>query len=225
MKNKMKKNISNNIYELFASALSYPNEEVREKIDQIHNLADKSYPGASEAMTDFFEFAKITSMWKWEEIYTRTFDVQAITTLDVGYVLFGDDYKRGESLVNLSKEHANAGNDCQTELADHLPNLLRLLTKLNDNDIKDDLVLLIIKPALKKIIDEFDNRNIEKKNKIYEKHHRTIIPFENNYGIVYKSLLQALLLVLNTDFPDDKMKNADNNITKTNFAIEMEVPD
>ena len=44
-----------------------------------------------------------------QEIFTRTFEVQAATTLDVGYVMFGDDYKRGEMLVNLSREQRAAG--------------------------------------------------------------------------------------------------------------------
>ena len=176
-------------------------------------------------MNEFTGFARTITLWKWEEIYTRTFDVQAITTLDVGYVLFGDDYKRGELLVNLSKEHSKVGNNCETELSDHLPNLLRLFNKINDNDFKGELIYLIIKPALKQIIGEFNSRNIEKKNKIYEKHHRTLIPFENNYGAVYKSLLQTLLLVLNMDFVEDKMEVVHESSIKTNFANEMEIPD
>ena len=45
---------------------------------------------------------------------------QVLATLDIGYVLFGDDYKRGELLANLNQEHRKANNDCGTELADHL---------------------------------------------------------------------------------------------------------
>ena len=64
------------------------------------------------------------------ELYLRTFDVQAITTLDIGYVLFGEDYKRGALLAGLSAEHKKVSNDCGIELADHLPNVLRLLPKM-----------------------------------------------------------------------------------------------
>lgn len=218
------KNIQNH-YETFASFLSYPNEETLIKVEAAQEFLNHNYPDAAQRMTEFTEFARIVPLWKWEEIYTRTFDVQAITTLDVGYVLFGDDYKRGELLVNLSKEHTKAGNDCETELADHLPNLLRLLNNVTDKDFKDDLIYLIIKPALKKIIAEFDSRNIEKKNKVYEKHHRTLIQFENNYATVYQALLQTLLLVLNQDFTDDRKAAADDSKFTTKFANEMEIPD
>ena len=95
--------------------------------------------------------------------------MQAITTLDVGYVLFGDDYKRGELLVNLNREHREAGNECNGELADNLSNLLPLLSKMKNHDIRTDLVEIIIMPGLNKIIKEFDSKNIVLKNKAYQK--------------------------------------------------------
>jgi nitrate reductase assembly molybdenum cofactor insertion protein NarJ len=210
---------------MFAQLLCYPNKETLTKVESAQEFLNQKYPDAAEILQEFTEFARTIPLWKWEEIYTRTFDVQAITTLDVGYVLFGDDYKRGVLLVNLSKEHTKAGNDCETELADHLPNLLRLLDKVSDKDFKVDLIYLIIKPALKKIISEFESINLEKKNKIYEKHHRTLIQFENNYGTVYKSLFKSLLIVLNKDFPDDYKLVNDVQEFATKFANEMELPD
>ena len=214
-----------NHYDMFASLLSYPDKGMLAKVESAQEFLNKNYPDAAEIMIEFTGFAKTILLRKWEEIYTRTFDVQAITTLDVGYVLFGDDYKRGELLVNLSKEHTKAGYACGTELADHLPNLLRLLNKVNDSDFKDDLISLIIKPALKKIIGEFNSGNIDKKNKVYEKHHKTLIQFENNYGTVYQFLLKALLIVLNEDFADDQKAAVDESQLTTNFANELEIPD
>ncbi|MFA7421596.1 MAG: hypothetical protein WCZ90_18075 [Melioribacteraceae bacterium] len=217
--------ITQNLYDLFADLFNYPNKELLIRVNDTREFINTNYPDAVASMTEFAEFAKSSDIRKWEEIYTRTFDVQAITTLDVGYVLFGDDYKRGELLVHLSKEHKNAGNDCETELADHLPNILRLLGKLKDDDFKDDLIYFIVKPALKKIIAEFEGCNIEKKNKIYEKHHRTIIQQEKNYGTIYKSLLNALLIVLEKDFDDHQKGIIDESQFKTKFANEMEVPE
>jgi len=213
------------IYELYAYALNYPDEKVREKINELHICLDKNYPYAAETMNEFFEFAKATSIWKWEEIYTRTFDVQAISTLDVGYILFGDDYKRGELLANLNREHIKFENNSSTELADHLPNLLLLLSKHDEDDFKNDLVGLIIKPALKKIIDEFETVNIEKKNKVYQKHHKTIIQQEKKYGTVYQSILKSLLMILEMDFKDDYKNLLNDKSFKSEFAKEMELPE
>lgn len=216
---------SNNIYELFASALSYPNEKVLHDLELLYNLLNKNYPEAFKVISEFFEFIKTAQLQDWEEIYTRTFDVQAITTLDVGYVLFGDDYKRGELLVNLNKEHTKANNNCSTELADHLPNLLRLITKTDDEEFNNELIYLIIKPALKKIISEFDKINIERKNKIYKKHHKTLIPIEEKNGLVYKYLLESLLITMNTNFPDDDKYSLFSEKSQTEFAKELEIPD
>ena len=149
--------------------------------------------------------------------------MQAITTLDLGYVLFGDDYKRGELLVNLSKEHKNYNIDCGSELGDHLPNVLRLLTQLTDDDLKTDLIYLIIKPALHKISAEFDIDKIDKKNSVYKKHQETLIEPANNFGLIYQQLLMALIDVLQTDFPDSKFKFDNEKTFTKEITNEIEI--
>ncbi len=193
-------------YALLASLFGYPDEELRIDFEAAHKLLQKKYTSASTHLNEFHLFTKSVSLIKWQEIYTRTFDVQAITTLDLGYVLFGDDYKRGEMLVNLSKEHKNYDNDCGTELGDHLPNVLRLFAKLTDDDLRTDLIYLILKPALHKISAEFDKDKIDKKNTVYKKHQNTLIEPASNFGLIYQLLFMALIEVLQTDFPDNKFK-------------------
>ena len=99
-----------------------------------------------------------------EELYTRTFDIQAPCTLDVGYVLFGEDYKRGHFLVKMHELQNQYENDCGTELADHLPNILTLLEKMKETDPEqaEDLVKKIVLPALEKMLQRFsaDTENI-----------------------------------------------------------------
>lgn len=141
-----------------------------------------------------------------QELYTRTFDVQAITTLDIGYVLFGDDYKRAELLSNLTREQTLAGNDCGVELADNLPNILRLLPCLSDLKLVEELVGEILVPALLLMIREFDPERIEKKNMNYQKHYKTLIDSApGNEFTIYCRLLKALLCVLKEDFQVTEM--------------------
>ena len=92
-----------------------------------------------------------------EELYTNTFDIHAICFLEVGYVLFGEDYKRGHLLVKLQELHREFGVDCGSELADHLPNLLTLLPRLNNArpEEAEALVGKIILPALEKMLQGF----------------------------------------------------------------------
>lgn len=210
-------------YEIYSDLFIYPNEQLRIKIEEIQKYLSEHYPEASIEFQKFTDFSKNIDIKTWEEIYTRTFDVQAITTLDIGYVLFGDDYKRGELLVNLGSEHKRANNYCGNELADHLPNLLKLLGKLDSDELRSDLITHIIKPALAKIHSEFELSHIEKKNSIYQKHHNTIIDNNYDYGLIYQTTIYTLILMLENDFQENKIDLAhENNFTKQ-ISSELEI--
>lgn len=203
------------VYNRLADILYYPEDDIKEKVNNVQQLLDKSYDNAASELRLFTEFVNNSTKTEQEELFTRSFDVQAVTTIDIGYVLFGDDYKRGELLVNLNREHKDAGNDCGTELSDHLPNVLRLLPKMKDKEIRNELVAKIIIPALKKIIGEFEIIKREKKDKVYEKHHRTIIERSDDYWSIYKKPLQAILEVIEKDFG---FLQADNDDYSSGFA-------
>lgn len=187
-------------YITIADLFEYPDEGFSERVSIAQKLLDLKYPEAGSDLKSFTEFALNTTLDEKQEIYTRTFDVQAITTMDLGYVLFGDDYKRGELLSNLNREHTEAGNELHNQLADHIPNLLRLLPKLKDKELTEELIGQIIKPALAKIISEFDTERIKNKNEMYQKHHKTLIESSEIYAAHYQYALKALSHVLNVDF-------------------------
>lgn len=210
-------------YKIIADVFTYPKEGLRDKIKLVQKLLNSNYQEASEVFTPFTGFSETIEICKWEEIYTRSFDVQAITTLDLGYVLFGDDYKRGELLVNLSNEHKNAGNDCGYELSDNLPNVLRLLEKLKDETLISDLVEIIIYPALVKIAGEFELKHIEKKTKIYKKHHRTIIEQDKSFFLIYASPIKALQKMIEKDFNEMIKSNTSGNDFSRKISGELEI--
>ncbi len=188
-------------YSIVAELFSYPTERFYQIVKDVQLYLNINYPQAGEILQPFTEFVEQANLSQLEEVYTRTFDVQAITTLDIGYVLFGDDYKRGKLLVHLNQEHREAQNDCQSELADHLPNVLRLLHKMKKADLRQELVQKIVAPALQKIISEFNPHQISRKREVYKKHHRTLIESSPHYGTIYQFPLQAVYSVLKTDFP------------------------
>lgn len=188
------------LYSRFAVLFSYPDAEFAEKVREVQAFLDDTCAEAAGELKKFTDFASRASLIELEELYTRSFDVQAITTLDLGYVLFGDDYKRGQLLVNLNAEHDKAGLDCNTELPDHLPNVLRLLDVMQKLDLRDELVRRIVAPALRKIIGEFDPDKVEQKSVIYKKHHKTLIERSELHGILYRQPLRALYTVMARDF-------------------------
>jgi nitrate reductase assembly molybdenum cofactor insertion protein NarJ len=211
-----------NHYEQLAELFQYPKTDYKEKVKEAELVLSELYPETLSTFKQFTDFVSSSSLDEITEIFTRTFDVQAITTLDVGYVLFGDDYKRGELLVNLNREHREADNVCNDELADNLSNLLSLLPKMQNHDVRDELVEIIIMPGLTKIINEFDTKNINLKNKVYKKQYKTLIEQSEDYGRIFLIPLMVVYKIIENDF--DYIKPLEEN-NKNNFtdAITSEI--
>jgi nitrate reductase assembly molybdenum cofactor insertion protein NarJ len=187
-------------YEQVANLFAYPDASFPNKVGEVFEFLKKSYPAAAQEVQLFYEGLPKMDLTKMQELFTRSFDVQAITTLDVGYVLFGDDYKRGEILSQLNREHKNAQNDCGKELADHLPNLLRLIAKLGNTELVRELVSEIVAPALWKMIGEFNPDRLNQKTKLYKKHYKTLLETAEHSAVIYVHALKALFAVLEQDF-------------------------
>ena len=188
-------------YDSIGELLDFPGPGFAARGQVLLDFLRKNYPDAADEVELFLDALPSRTL-DLQELHTRTFDVQAVTTLGTGYVLFGDDYKRGALLSNLTREHNDAENDCRGELADHLPNVLRLIPKLKDQDLLEELVEQILVPALMLMIREFEPKRIEKKNANYQKHYKTLIdPAGGCDSTIYRLALKAALNVLARDFP------------------------
>ena len=214
-------------YTRLAALFTYPDAGLAGRVREVQAFLDNACAEASGDLKDFAEFTSHTALLDLEELYTRSFDVKAITTLDLGYVLFGDDYKRGELLVHLNDEHRQAGVECGGELPDHLPNLLKLLDAMQKPELREELVQKIIGPALRKIIGEFDPDRLKKKNAAYVKHYKTLIDRSESYGTIYRGPLRALYAVLESDFdvgadhePDAVREDRFLNSIRTEMRLE-----
>ncbi|MBZ0167148.1 MAG: hypothetical protein K8I00_10110 [Candidatus Omnitrophica bacterium] len=213
-------------YELLAQLFEYPDTSSSGNDPEILLFVRKHYPDAGDQLDLFYSYLPVDSLNEKQELFTRTFDIQAITTLGVGYVLFGDDYKRGELLANLNREHKQANNNCGCELSDHLPNVLRLLPKCKDAELIEELVSQIIAPALSKMISEFCSPRREKKNALYKKHYKTLIEFrQGEKAAAYCYALKALELVLHKDFVIKSVETPDQSLDflqslETEMAVE-----
>lgn len=86
-----------------------------------------------------------------QEMFVRTFDLNADRALEIGWHLFGEDYKRGEMLAYLRGELRSAGVEQGSELPDHLGTILRLLGRWGSEDDATEFVRLLVMPALVKL--------------------------------------------------------------------------
>lgn len=143
----------NHLYEILASALEYPGEDWDTRLDRCKQWLTIQEPDVAVQFIRFRRNIKDLSIEKMQELYTQTFDLNPVCTLDIGYHLFGENYKRGELLARLRETESKYELGQSNQLPDHLPVLLRLVAKLEDEELRLALIGEILIPALGKMIE------------------------------------------------------------------------
>jgi nitrate reductase delta subunit len=143
----------NHLYEILASSLEYPGEDWNTRLDRCKQWLTIQEPDVAVQFIIFRRKISELSIDKLQELYTQTFDLNPVCTLDIGYHVFGENYKRGELLAKLREIEAPYELGQASQLPDHLPVLLRLLTKLEDEEQRLALIGEILIPALAKMIE------------------------------------------------------------------------
>ena len=187
-------------YFILSELFKYPKEGYQDRINECMFMLKEKYPEAAKSFERFYDYMKDKTLYEIEEVFGFTFHIQAICFLDVGYVLFGEDYTRGEFLVNMKAEQAKIGHDCEEELADNLPHVLQLMAISEDQPFVEELAVRAVIPALEKMLVEFKASRTELRKKIMKKKQKAIIMEDIVEGNIYQNALQALLVVLQTDF-------------------------
>lgn len=138
-----------------ADLLDYPMESWRARVDSASAFCEEN-----GELAEFLTAVDLLSLTELQELYTRTFDLNPVCALEIGYHLFGENYKRGEFLANLRKTEAPFDLGQKDQLPDYLPVLLRLLTNLTDEELKTSLIAECMLPAIAKMLKSFnDNDN------------------------------------------------------------------
>ena len=110
--------------------LEYPTADLPGQAARCRELMADVAPLLAEAADATFKLLESEPLWQLEELYTRTFDLNPVCTLEVGWHLYGEQYERGRFLVRTRDLLHQAGVDEQGELPDHLASLLRALGQL-----------------------------------------------------------------------------------------------
>lgn len=139
------------LLEAVAAALEYPALRETKRPGTAESPASAS-PALASALQALEAYLAAAPAGEAEERYTALFDLNPVCTLQAGYHLFGEDYKRGELLAGLAAELRRAGIPTGTELPDFLPTLLRLAAR-SDADERATLVDYLLLPALVKMTD------------------------------------------------------------------------
>lgn len=191
-----------NQYNLLANLFRYPKDGYADNVNETAAMLKENYPKAYEEIKPFVDVVNSNTAFETEEIFGQTFHIQAICFLDIGYVLFAEDYKRGDFLVQMKNEQRKANNDCGEELADNLPNVLSLMALLKDEEFLGELAVRVMEKALKKMLEDFDISRISLKQKVMKKKQKVIILEDLKNKNIYQHAIQATLDVIQEDFKD-----------------------
>ena len=182
-------------YSILAGLFDYPDPQTEKCLASTLNLLSGSYPEGLEAFAIFRQEFIAMDQHQREEYFINTFDVEAVTSMDLGFILFGEDYKRGNFLAMMQQEQVQAGNHLGSELADHLPNVLRLMPLMTDKEVAAELAFSIIIPAVREILKKFGAG-----------------------GNIFQKAFQTLLAILQSDFGNLSYEQYQVQPCSTEFA-------
>ncbi len=164
-------------YTILAGLFDYPDAKTEDLLKLTRDILQEQYPMAIDSFMHFEETIRGMDLHSREEYFINTFEVEALISMDLGYILFGEDYKRGNFLAMMQQEQTQAGNDLGSELADHLPNVMRLLPLMTEKEVAEELACSIMLPAIREILKKFEQTDN-----------------------VYRHAFETLLTVMETDF-------------------------
>ena len=139
-------------YDLLARLLDYPEQGgYAEAVAHCIDVLQDGYAEAAGLLRPLHDRVREMSREETQELYTRTFDINAVCTLEIGWHIYGEDYARGALLVKLREQLRLVNVPESVELPDHLTHVLMLLGRL-DADRADDLAARYLLPGLETML-------------------------------------------------------------------------
>jgi len=145
------------VYDLAADLLCYPDAEYPAKLAACRAALEQIDSEAAEHLGAFAQKTDGLTTEEFQELFTRTLDLDPACTLDLGWHLYGEAYERGAFLVEIREALERAGIAESAELPDHLSHIVMLLGRL-DQEAATNLAVRII-PAVDKIVGNLDGKD------------------------------------------------------------------
>lgn len=149
--------LQENIYSLFARVLSYPDPEYPQTVEACAD-ALKSFPAVTNEFDPFASFARGRRSEELEELFIATFDMNNKRALEIGWHLYGQEYKRGLFLVKMRELMREHEVEESSELPDHLSHCLQLLSVMDSGE-GHPFVQKYLLAGLRGILEGFDDEN------------------------------------------------------------------
>jgi nitrate reductase delta subunit len=128
----------------FSSLFEYPEADYADNARRLAARADSAPLRAFAAAISPFRTSEL------QELFIRTFDLNPSCTLEIGWHLFGEQYERGEFLVDVRGLLRRAHVTEVGELPDHMLHVLPLVARLAPADAAE-FSRRYLAPALEKM--------------------------------------------------------------------------
>ncbi|MFV1957938.1 MAG: nitrate reductase molybdenum cofactor assembly chaperone [Planctomycetota bacterium] len=145
---------SSSPHDSLAAVWTYPDETYAAKVARARADLGVRDPVAAARLDALVEVAESGPLSVVEELFTRTFDINPVCSLECGWHLYGEDYGRGEFLVGMRRTMRALGVEETTELPDHLTHVLPVLQRLPEEEARRFAATSVV-PALRKMLEGF----------------------------------------------------------------------
>jgi len=122
------------IYERLSPLFAYPGDTYAADAAQCLAAMRGEQPEAVPALEEFCAAIAPMTTDELQELFTRTFDLNPLCTLEIGWQLWGEDYGRGAFLVKMRDQLRGYDLAESGELHDHLTHALALLARLEPDE-------------------------------------------------------------------------------------------
>jgi len=146
------------VHDALARLLEYPRLDWEARLQEAARCVGTGFPGASELLQPFLDFARATPITGLEELFALTFDNTDERALEVGWHVYGENYTRGTFMVRMRRQLREQGLEENGELPDHLSHVLGLLGRLPPDEA-GELAVRAVLPAVRKVHDALVRQN------------------------------------------------------------------
>jgi len=146
-----------NELELLAALLHYPEADYVNGAERCFEALGGGDAEAAVLLGKFLAQTRDCTMEDLQALYTSTFDLDPMCTLDLGWHLFGEKYERGEFLVKMRVELRRLGVGESHELPDHITHALEALARMKAEEAEEFAAACLF-PALDKMCSALDGK-------------------------------------------------------------------
>jgi nitrate reductase molybdenum cofactor assembly chaperone NarJ/NarW len=140
-----------------AKILSYPGNDFQSRSSECAVALEAIGPSSEGILSHYEQFRTVTgtlSLAEMEELYTRTFDINPVSSLEVGWHLHGETYERGAFLVAMRDLLRRSKIEETSALPDHLTMVLQAVGRMHFHEAIPFISEKLLK-ALEKMLEGF----------------------------------------------------------------------